>query len=168
MFTMAQTDTIAQTMTDDDMILPMCAVFRQFLKRHALKFTPERAMILDAVLAKEGVFEADQLAYEMRQAGHRVSKATIYRTLKHLIEAGIVMEVLIDSKHSHYRLSMGREPRGHLVCIETNQIIEFALPELTALRDRIAREHGYDPISFKFVVYGVSPEGRARRDKVTG
>ena len=123
-------------------------------------FTPERAKILDAVLRKTGVFEAEQLMYEMRQAGHRVSKATIYRTLKHLLEANIVSDVLIDSKQAHYELSFGLDPKGHLVCLETNKIVEFATPELEDLRDRICREHGYEPVSFRFVVYGVSPEAK--------
>ena len=93
----------------------------------------------------------------MRQAGHRVSKATIYRTLKHLLEANIVSDVLIDSKQAHYELSFGLDPKGHLVCLETNKIVEFTSPELEDLRDRICREHGYEPVSFRFVVYGVSP-----------
>ncbi|MFA9478394.1 Fur family transcriptional regulator [Phycisphaerales bacterium AB-hyl4] len=140
---------------------PLCAIFRRFLKRKGLKFTTERALILDAVLGKADVFEADELLAEMRDAGHRVSRATIYRTLKHLLEAGIITEVLIDSKQSHYQLSFGREPKGHLVCVETNQIIEFPLPaDLKALRDRVCEEHGFDAVSARFVVYGVSPQAQ--------
>ena len=142
------------------MIQPLCAVFRRFLKRKGLKFTQERAVILDTVLAKEGVFEADALLTEIRETGHRVSKATIYRTLKHLKEANIITEVLIDSRQSHYELSFGREPKGHLVCLETNKIIEFPADELAAMRDRICKEHGYDPVSFRFVIYGISPEAQ--------
>jgi len=145
---------------DDQMIMPMCAIFRRFLKRQGLKFTIERALILDAVLAKPGVFEADELLQEMRTADHRVSKATIYRTLKHLLEAKIISEVLIDSRQAHYRLSFGKEPKGHLVCVETNQIIEFSAAELTKLRDSICKEHGFDPLSHRFVIYGVSPEAK--------
>jgi Fur family ferric uptake transcriptional regulator len=147
--------------TDDTIILPLCAIFRRFLKRQGLKFTPERAQILDAVLSKEGVFEADQLLYEMRQTDHRVSKATIYRTLKHLMEAKIINEVLIDPKQAHYELSFGREPKGHLVCMESHQVIEFEVPELVKLRDRVCKQHGWEPISFRVIVYGRSPEAKA-------
>jgi Fur family ferric uptake transcriptional regulator len=142
---------------DDTFAPPLCAIFRRFLKRQGLKFTPERATILHSVLGKADVFEAEQLLFEMRSAGHRVSKATIYRTLKHLLDAGIITEVLIDSKQAHYQLSFGRETQGHLVCVETGRIIEFTAPELTKVRDRVCQEHGYDPVSYRFVVYGVSP-----------
>ncbi len=141
--------------TDEPLIQPLCSIFRRYLKRQGLKFTPERAKILDAVLSKEGVYEADELHDELRRAGHRVSKATIYRTLKHLLEANIVSEVLIDAKLSHYQLSFGRQATSHLVCMETNRIVEFEAPELEALSQRICREHSFDPVNFRFVVYGV-------------
>ena len=40
---------------------PVCAIFRRYLHEQKLKFTPERAMMLDAVLRKEGLFEPEQL-----------------------------------------------------------------------------------------------------------
>jgi Fur family ferric uptake transcriptional regulator len=148
------------SISDDKILAPLCSIFRRFLKRQGLKFTPERAMILDAVLDKQGVFEADALLYEMREAGHRVSKATIYRTLKHLLEAKIISEVLIDSKQAHYQLTFGREPKAYLVCMETNQVIEFDVPQLDELRDRMCKEHGFEPLSQRFVIYGISPEAK--------
>lgn len=145
---------------DDLLITPICAIFRRFLKRQGLKFTTERAQTLDVVLGKEGVFEAEELLDEMKSAGHRVSRATVYRTLKHLLEAGIIREVLIDSQRAHYELSFGREPKGHLVCVETQRIEEFPTAELDAIMKRVCAERGFDPVSYRFVVYGVSPEAQ--------
>ena len=142
------------------LIQPLCSIFRRYLKRQGLKFTSERAQILDAVLNEEGVFEADHLQSTVRRAGHRVSKATIYRTLKKMRDAGIINEVLIDSKHVHYELSFGRKPKGHLVCVETDQIIEFDIPELDAIRERVCKEHGFDPVSHRFIVYAISPAAK--------
>ncbi len=146
--------------TGVETMVPLCAVFRRFLKGQGLKFTPERARILAAVLDKEGVFEAETLLEEVRAAGYRISKATIYRTLKHLVDANIISEELIDSKQTHYRLSIGQEPRGILTCVETGRIVEFNAPELSELRDRICRENGFEPVSVRLVVYGVSPEAK--------
>jgi Fur family transcriptional regulator, ferric uptake regulator len=149
------------TVTDGQLIQPLCAIFRRFIKRQGLKFTPERALILNAVLGKDGIFEAEELLYEMRQASHRVSKATIYRTLKHLVDARIISEVLIDADRTRYQLSFGRTPKGHLVCVESGKIVEFEDPALTELRDAICQKFGYEPLSFQFTVYGRSPQARA-------
>jgi len=55
-------------------------------------------MILDAVLRKTALFEAEQLAIDLRQLGHRVSRATVYRTLAHLQDAGILKQVFFDKQ----------------------------------------------------------------------
>ncbi len=147
-------------MTEETFTPPLCAIFRRFLKRKGLKFTSERAHILEAVLSKTTVFEADQLVTELRQASARASKATIYRTLKHLLEAGIITEVLIDARQSHYELSFGKQPQGHLVCVRTGKVIEIPSPWLEPVRDRICKKHGFKPVSHRFIIYGVSPEAR--------
>lgn len=157
--------TTAPSETDDVLMQPLCAIFRRFLKRAGLKFTPERAAILNCAMECKGVFDADALLYKMRDTGLRVSKATIYRTLKHLVEAGILTEVLIDSKLAHYELTYGHQPRGHLVCMETHRIVEFDSKELLAIRDRVCKQHGFDPVSFRFVIYGLSPEAKAAAKK---
>jgi len=143
---------------EQEIVQPLCAIFRRFLKKQGLKFTTERAVILDAVLAEDGVFEVEELFDKMRQAGHRVSRATIYRTLKHLVEAGIIQEVLLDSRQAHYQLIYGRKPTDHLVNVDDDSIIEFHSPELVKLRDRICREHGLDPVSHRFVIYAMPRE----------
>lgn len=150
------------TLTEGTMILPVCSIFRRYLKRQGLKFTTERAMILNAVLARQSVFEAEDLLDELKSGSNRVSKATVYRTLKHLLEANIITEVLIDSRQAHYQLSIGHAPTGHLVCPETGKIIEFPIDELEALAKRVCADHGFEHVSHRFVIYGVSPE--ARRD----
>ncbi len=90
---------------------PLCSVFRRYLRSQSLKYTPERADILSAIIDCDDVFEVDQLLMEMRKRGHRVSKATIYRTVKLLQDAGIITQALFDSKQAHYQLIYGKAAR---------------------------------------------------------
>ena len=78
---------------------PLCAVFRRFLKSRDLKYTQERADVLDAIVARDGAFEAEELLLELRARGHDVSKATVYRTIRLLLDAGIITQSLFDLKH---------------------------------------------------------------------
>ena len=139
---------------------PVCAVFRRYLHGQTLKFTPERAMILDAVLRKSGLFEADGLASDLKQLGHRVSRATVYRTLAHLQDAGILKQVFFDNKQSYYEVIAGRQTYDYLICVETGKVVEFNSEKLRALRDEICREHGFEPLSHQFHIYGISPQAR--------
>ncbi len=45
---------------------PVCAIFRRYLHTEKLKFTPERAMMLDLVLRREGLFHPEQLVYDLK------------------------------------------------------------------------------------------------------
>lgn len=142
---------------------PLCAIFRRYLKSIDLKYTPERADVLNAVIEREGVFEVEELLNQMRSRGQRVSKATVYRTIKLLFEAGIITQALFDSKQAHYQLVYGRAPRDYIVCVRTGKYQEFTDPDLSKLRDRICRERGWTAVGHRFQIYGVSPEA-ARPD----
>src|SRR4051812_35268274 len=139
---------------------PVCAIFRRYLHEQKLKFTPERAMMLDAVLRKEGLFEPEQLVDDLKKLGHRVSRATVYRTLAHLQDAGILKQVFFDNRQSYYEVIAGRQTYDYLICVATGKVIEFNSEKLRKLRDEICQEHGFDPLSHQFHIYGVSAEGR--------
>jgi Fur family ferric uptake transcriptional regulator len=137
---------------------PVCAIFRRYLhsQRQKLKFTPERAMILDAVLRKEGLFEAEGLISDLKTLAHRVSRATVYRTLGHLQDAGILRQVFFDNKQSYYQVIAGRKSYDYLICVDTGKVVEFSSEKLRALRDEICREHGFEALSHQFHIFGLS------------
>ena len=141
---------------------PVCALFRRYLHGERLKFTPERAMILDAVLRKDGLFGADELVQDLKPLGHRVSRATTYRTLSHLQDAGILKQVFFDNKQSFYEVIAGRQAYDYLICVATGKVIEFSSEKLRRLREEICREHGFESISHQLQIYAVSPEGRLK------
>jgi len=141
---------------------PVCAVFRRYLHGEKLKFTPERAMILDAVLRKEGLFEAEALVADLKALGHRASRATVYRTLNHLQDAGILKQVFFDNRQSYFEVIAGRSAHDYLICVDTGEVIEFQSEKLKALRDEICREHGYEPMSHQFHIFGMSSKARKK------
>jgi Fur family ferric uptake transcriptional regulator len=143
---------------------PVCAVFRRYLRASKLKFTPERAMILDAALRQTGLFEAERLVGELQRLGHSVSRATAYRTLAHLQDAGILRQVFFDNKQSYYEVIVGRQTSDYLICVTTGKVIEFNSERLRKLRDEICIEHGFEPVSHQFHIFGLSPEARQVED----
>ena len=132
---------------------PLCAVFRRKLKSVNLKYTPERARILDVIVGMHGPFQAEQLMAALKGTGMRISKATVYRTLKLLQEANIIQQVLFDADQAHYVLAYGRGSLGLLVRVDTHETEELDLPELEALRERLCRERGLKSSGHRFVVF---------------
>jgi len=135
---------------------PVCAIFRRYLHEQKLKFTPERAMILDGALRKTGLFDAETLVKDLQSRGHRASRATVYRTLNHLQDAGILKQVFFDNKQSYYEVIAGRQAYDYLICVASGKVVEFNSEKLRQLRDEICREHGYEPLSHQFHIFGIS------------
>lgn len=118
-------------------------------------------MILDAVLRHKGLFEAETLISDLKELGHRVSRATIYRTLSHLQDAGVLRQIFFDNKQSYFEVIAGRQTSDHLICVTTGKVIEFSSDKLRRLRDEICKEHGFSPLSHQFHIFGLSPEAAA-------
>ncbi len=149
-------DAIDSSLQNLQIIEPLCAVFRRTLKSEGLKYTPERARVLDTIMRIDGIFEAERLIETLRSSGHRVSKATIYRTLKLMLEAGIIQRVPLDSDQAHYQLVYGREPTEMVICVDTNRVETISIPELAAIRDRICAERGLAPQSHRFTIFATT------------
>ncbi|MFA6045405.1 MAG: transcriptional repressor [Phycisphaerales bacterium] len=127
---------------DLKIIEPLCAVFRRTLKAEGLKYTPERAQVLDAALRFEGLFEAEQVIDLLKGSGFRVSKATVYRTIKLLVQAGIVQRVPFDDEQAHYQTVFGRQDHVLVIRTDTGQAVPVEMPELVRLRDEVCRRLG--------------------------
>jgi Fur family transcriptional regulator, ferric uptake regulator len=98
----------------------------------------------------------------VKKLGHRVSRATAYRTLAHLQDAGILKQVFLDNKQSYYEVIAGRQAYDYLICVATGKVIEFSSEKVRRLAEEICREHGFESISHQLQIYGVSPEGRKK------
>jgi Fur family transcriptional regulator, ferric uptake regulator len=148
---------------------PLCAVFRRKLKAEGLKYTPERARILDAIVRMDGLFEADELLAAVRTGGFRVSKATVYRTIRLLQDAGIIQRIPLGDEQSHFQLIYGRRPNDLLLRVDLmegegetgdedgSRIEVLEIPELIELRDRICRERGLEARGHRFQIFAVRP-----------
>ncbi|MFI4916138.1 MAG: Fur family transcriptional regulator [Phycisphaerales bacterium JB060] len=136
---------------------PLCAVFRRQLKAEGQKYTPERAQVLDAIIQLDRIFEAEQVIDELRRRGHRVSKATVYRTIHLLQEAGILQRVLTEGDQAQYQLAYGESPSDTLVRLDTREVVSIDVPELAAIRDRICKELGLSPQGHKLQIFAVAP-----------
>ncbi|MEM1186650.1 MAG: transcriptional repressor [Planctomycetota bacterium] len=132
---------------------PLCAVFRRTLKAENLKYTPERAHILNTIIELDGLFEADTLLDTVRAGGFRVSKATIYRTLKLLESAGIIQQVPFDRDQSHYQLAYGKKPDTVIINVDSGEVEAIEVPELIELRDRLCREKGLVPEGHRLQIF---------------
>jgi Fur family ferric uptake transcriptional regulator len=141
-----------------EIIEPLCAVFRRRLKSEGAKYTPERAEVLDAIVRIEGIFEAEQLLEMLRAEGRRVSKATVYRTLKIMQDAGIVQRVLSVGDQARYQLAYGRAGSDQLVRLDGGRIEPIELPAVKALCEQVCAQRGVKYQGHRLQIFATAPE----------
>ena len=136
---------------------PLCAVFRRRLREAGQKYTPERAQIPDTIIQIDDVFEADTLQEELRKSDFRVSKATIYRTLKLLQDTGIIQQVPIESEQAKFILAYGQRPHDLLVRVDTQHIETIDAPQLRSIVEAICAERKLELKGWRLQVFAQKP-----------
>ncbi len=117
--------------------------FASLLSRRALRLTAARAAIVEAALGREGHYPIEALVADLRRLGIRGSKATVYRTLPLLAEAGIVQPAVVAGDTRSYETSFGREHHDHLVCTQCGRVVEFEFEAFEILQRELAARHGF-------------------------
>ena len=145
---------MSRTLTDDE-IATAETIFREYLRERGLKYTRERQLMLREVLHNPDHFEAEQLLINLRQAGRRVAKATIYRTLPLLVGCGIIRQVRFGDNLARYEHTFGQSPHDHMICRRCHRIIEFASDDLIRLRTVLAARHRFHALSHRFEISGL-------------
>jgi Fur family ferric uptake transcriptional regulator len=144
-----------------DKLLPEArGLYTDFLKKNKMFFTKERTRLLDFILGQEGHFSADELLFAMQKADLKVSRATLYRSLSQMVEAGILSESDFGHGHTHYEIALGGKPHVHLICTDTGDVREVHSQKLEDALSELARKEGFKIKRYKIQVFGVSKNSR--------
>ena len=90
------------------------------LQAHGLKPTPQRIRIAELLMSVPTHMTAEQILAAVRRGGERVSKATVYNTLKVLAQRGLVRQIHLDPERSVYDST--RTPHHHFHDLETGEL----------------------------------------------
>ena len=129
-------------------------ILKHVLANRGLKYTQERREILQAVLSTHQHFDADWLYVHLQQAGSRVSKATVYRTLALLCECGLAREVFQGPHGAYYEHIYGHEHHEHMICVQCGKVTEFISHRLETLQEEACRAHGFHAVRHHLQIFG--------------
>jgi Fur family ferric uptake transcriptional regulator len=117
--------------------------FERFLAQRDLRLTEARAAIVEAALARTGHYPIEELIADLRKRGIRGSKATVYRTLPLLAEAGILQPAIISGETKSYETTYGRGHHDHMLCRACGAVVEFEFEAFSILEREVAQKHGF-------------------------
>jgi Fur family ferric uptake transcriptional regulator len=127
------------------------------------KRSSKRDLIVNVFLRQEGHLSADDLVDVIGREDHRISRATIYRTLQWMVDAGIARKV--DFGEGRFRFEHSyRHPRHfHLICKTCNQSSEFLSSDIEALMEEVASARSFTARQSVVQIYGTCEECRTGR-----
>jgi len=132
--------------------------FEDYLREENYRVTPERFEVLDAVMATNGHFDADELFLSLKNIGSKVSRATVYNTLDILEECELVFKTRLKDHGSRYEKAFGRSHHDHLVCVQCGKIVEFVDENIEQGQEAVARKFKFRLISHSHQIFGVCPD----------
>ena len=142
--------------------------FEEYLQSRQKRTTRQRKIILEKVFGRHEHFDADQLLAELAAEvrARRVGRATVYRTLTELVDAGLLRAMTLGGR-AVYEHDYGYPQHDHLHCQQCNQLFEFHSDELSQIRDAVAREYRFRPTGHRMIVTGICEECQKARRRPT-
>ncbi len=153
------------------MSLPAVAVsqtpenkFREYLasRETPQRFTEQQRVLVEHIFAKHSHFDTKQLIEELEKAKKRVSRATVYRTLSTLVDAGLLRQIELGAR-TIFDHDYGYPAHDHLVCEVCKSMEEFQSEELESLLGKVAAQNQFRPTGHTLVIRGVCAKCNAAR-----
>lgn len=132
--------------------------FERFLHQKDLRLTEARAAIVEAALARQGHYPIEELIADLKQRGIRGSKATVYRTLPLLSEAGILQPAIVVGDSKSYETTFGRHHHDHLLCLRCGKVVEFEFEAFEILQKEVAARYGFRLQGHHHELVGTCPD----------
>lgn len=98
------------------------------LRAHGILPTRQRVEISRVLFSRRTHLSADQLLNAVNLEQSESSKATIYNTLKLLLEKGLIREVIVEAGRVFYDPNV--EPHHHFYNVETGELIDIEAADL--------------------------------------
>jgi Fur family peroxide stress response transcriptional regulator len=100
------------------------------LSTAGLRSTPQRYAVLEFLMRSPVHATADEVFEAVNRADPRASRATIYNSLKTLVKARLVREVVADSRAARFEAHL--EKHHHFVCDDCGTVEDIAWFEVPA------------------------------------
>ncbi|NJD32773.1 MAG: transcriptional repressor [Gammaproteobacteria bacterium] len=102
---------------------------RSILEQRGVRPTSQRVRVAELLLTSPCHLTAEQILASLRQSSGRVSKATVYNTLKLFVEQGLARPIHADPERCVYDSTM--TPHHHFQDLATGEMIDIPPDQLS-------------------------------------
>ena len=99
--------------------------FTKYLSKHDQRYTTQRRDIVNAIIEKKDHFEIDEFISEVHLQGKRLARATVYRTVKQLLDAKLIQKIDAGNGRIYYEYNEELQHHDHIICNQCGKILEI-------------------------------------------
>lgn len=141
----------------------MVAEIMQTLKEMGCKLTPQRRMLVEALVESGEIAATADALYQLVRTQHPdVGLDTVYRNLRLFVKLNVVDEVKLPGKLAVYSLNRKAHHHG-LVCLDCGKEIPLSHCPIKELETLAFDEHGFEISSHHIELFGHCVDCRERR-----
>ena len=122
-------------------------------KAAGIRMTGQRKLIIKVLQKSKDHPDVEELFKRANAINHKVSIATVYRTVRLLQDAGILSRLEFNDGKSRFEDAV-RKHHDHLIDIDSGEVIEFVDEEIEKIQNKIAERLGFDLVGHKLELYG--------------
>lgn len=126
------------------------------------RITAPRMRVAEIFFRMKGHPGVEELAAEVHKRYKGIGYATVYRTMKLLVESGLVAaREFTGEGFARYEAQTGDGHHDHLICTCCGRIEEFEDPAIESMQARVSERHGFQMEHHRMEIYGVCAECQA-------
>src|SRR5215471_1333504 len=127
---------------------------QQLLTERKLKKTSQRALIWGALLESKGHPSVEEIREHLLQQGHRIGLATIYRTIKILLQSGFIRQSKLQGT-TRYEPVIKQPNHLHFICNSCGSTVEFPSRKIENLIKRATEQNHFEERYSRYVIFGL-------------
>jgi len=128
--------------------------YERIIRAAGHRVTPQRLAILDAVCEAAGHTTLGAIYARVRQIDQTIDRSTLYRTLKLLVELGLIVSADTGDGETYYEIAKV-EHHHHLVCRKCGQQQEIDHSLLQHAFEQVALQYGFRADSDHLILFGL-------------
>ena len=139
-------------------------ILTSYLESNNLRRTPERYAVLDAVYGMSTHFSLQELGERLENENFRVSRATLYNTMKLLLMLRLIVCHHIKGE-TRYEACYANDCLCHQICTVCGKVTMVKAPEVAAAVEntRLKRFHRD---AFSLYIYGICSACQAKQTRL--
>ncbi|MEO8639469.1 MAG: Fur family transcriptional regulator [Chloroflexota bacterium] len=125
------------------------------------RVTRQRLLVANALAATGRQLTAEQLYRSLRRREPGIGRATVFRTLETLVDAGVARRLELAG-HVYAYVACLPAHHHHIACTRCGRVEEIGEAYVTPLADRLAQEMGFEIDDARLDFYGRCATCRAK------